>query len=183
MTSPVWLFLYSPFPYWAIATFLAYRHDLSRFIHPMRDHGNLKAWWSVCRYLGLIDQIRVPEPSARRGVIPFVACLLASAVASLSWTLRAFPLVWYYLLLAQAMSGLILFAATFWYLGPLPSRPYADALAYPRLGSRIRHLAKVPRSGTYRPPRTAEQQDTEVATFPPGMQNMEEHEMSKMSFR
>ncbi len=176
MTSPVWLFLYFPLPFWAISTLIAYRHDLSRFIHPMREHSSLKTWWSVCGYLGLIDRTMVPEPSSRRGFVPYVALLLASAAVSLSWTLGAFPLVWYYLLLSQAVSGLILFAATSRSLGPLPSRPYADALPYPRLGSRIRHLAKVPKTGIYRPARTSELLEMREASFPPGMQKVEVHE-------
>jgi hypothetical protein len=30
------------------------------------------------------------------------------------------------------------------YLGTPPRRPYVDVLRYPRLGSRIRHLGKIP---------------------------------------
>ncbi len=183
MTSPVWLFLYSPLPFWAISTFIAYRHDLTRLIHPMQEHGSLKTWWSVCGYLGLVDRAVVPEPSARRETVRYIALLLASAAVSLSWMLRAFPLVWYYLLLSQAVSGLILFGATFRYLGPLPSRPYTDALPYPRIGSRIRHLAKVPKTGIYRPARTSEPQETEAGSFAPRMRKVRQDEENEVLSR
>jgi hypothetical protein len=62
---------------------------------------------------------------------------------SLSWTLRIFPLVWYYLIIVQGISGIVLTAATMQYLGTPPRRPYVDVLRYPRLGSRVRHLPKV----------------------------------------
>ena len=62
---------------------------------------------------------------------------------SLSWTLAIFPQHWYFLIVVQGTSGIILTAATMQYLGTPPRRPYADVLRYPRLGSRIRHLPKV----------------------------------------
>lgn len=174
MTLPALLFLYSPFPYWAIFTLLAYRHDLSRLTHPMREHASLKTWWSVCRYLGLIGQKEVPRPSGRGDLIPYLAGLLVAAAVSLSWSLRFFPLMWYNLLTAQAVSGLILSVTTSRYLGPLPSRPHADALRYPRLGSRIQHLPKLPDSGTYQDDLTSEEKQPEAGPLPSGMQKRDE---------
>jgi hypothetical protein len=55
-----------------------------------------------------------------------------------------FPRQWYFLLIAQGTSGLVLTMATVRHLGPPPRKPYADVLSYPRLGSRIRHLQSNP---------------------------------------
>ena len=46
--------------------------------------------------------------------------------------------------IAQGISAMVLTAATMQYLGPPPRRPYVDVLRYPRLGSRIRHLGRIP---------------------------------------
>jgi len=134
--------LYLPIPYWAAFLLLLYRHDLSRLFHPVRDDGSLRNWWAVLSHLGILDA-GVPRPDRTREILPHVVYLLLSAGVSLSWALGVFPQHWYFLVVAQGASGIILAAATMQYLGAPPRRPYADVLRYPRLGSRIRHLPRV----------------------------------------
>jgi hypothetical protein len=136
-------FVYLPVPYWVGFTLVLYRHDLSRLTHAVRDDGSLRNWWAVLSYLGLLDA-GTHRPSRKKEILPFVVYLSISAGVSLSWTFRVFPLVWYYLVIVQGISGIVLTAATMKYLGTPPSRPYVDVLRYPRLGSRIRHLGKIP---------------------------------------
>jgi len=136
------VFLYLPISYWAAFALLLYRHDLSRLLHPARDDGSLRNWWAVLSYLGILDK-GARRPSRMKGVLPYVVSLSVSAGVSLSWILRLFPVVWYYLIIVQGISGIILTAATIRYLGAPPRRPFVDVLRYPRLGSRIRHLPKV----------------------------------------
>jgi len=136
------LFLYLPIPYWVAFLLLLYRHDLSRLSHPFRDDGSLRNWWSVLSHLGILDA-GVRRPGRAREILRCVIYLSLSAGVSLSWTLSIFLQHWYFLIVVQGTSGIILTAATMQYLGTPPRRPYADVLRYPRLGSRIRHLTKV----------------------------------------
>ena len=133
------LFLYLPLPYWAASVLLEYRHGLSRMLHPARDSGSLRNWWDVLNHLHLLDP-GTARPDRKAELLPYAIYLSASMALSLSWVLGIFPLVWYYLALVQALSGLVLTAATIQYLGPPPRRPYVDVLGYPRRGSRIMHL-------------------------------------------
>jgi hypothetical protein len=135
------VFLYLPVPYWAAFVLLLYRHDLSRLLRPARDDGSPRNWWSVLGYLGLLD--KGGRRPSRKGIIPYAIYLSVSLGLSLSWMLRIFPLLWYYLIIVQGTSGIVLTAATMQYLGPAPRRPFVDVLRYPRLGSRIRHLPKL----------------------------------------
>ena len=134
--------LYLPIPYWGAFLLLLYRHDLSRLFHPVRDDGSLRNWWAVLSHLGILDA-GVRRPGRTREILPYVVYLSLSAGVSLSWTFGLFPRHWYFLIVVQGTSGIILTAATVQYLGTPPRRPYADVLRYPRLGSRIRHLPKV----------------------------------------
>jgi len=138
------IFLYLPLPYWGVFLFLLYRHDLSRLFHPFRDDGSLRNWWSVSNHLGLLDLEQARQRPARRDYLPYLVYLAVSPAVSLSWVLRLFPPIWYYLITVQGISAIVLSAATLQYLGPPPRRPYVDVLRYPRLGSRIRHLGKAP---------------------------------------
>ena len=135
------LFLCAPIPYWAVFLLLLYRHDLSRLFHPVRDDGSLRNWWSVLSHLGILDA-GVRRPGRTKEILPYVVSLSISAGVSLSWTLRIFPQHWYFLIIVQGASGIILTAAIMQYLGTPPRRAYADVLRYPRLGSRIRHLPR-----------------------------------------
>jgi hypothetical protein len=137
-------FLYAPLPYWLIFTLVLNRHDLSRVLHPIRDDGSPRSWWMVLNHLGLFDKGKVPKKPRRNRLLPLLIVAIASTATSLSWSLRLFPPLWYYLIIAQGISAIILTAATMQYLGVPPRRPFVDALMYPRLGSRIRHLGKVP---------------------------------------
>jgi hypothetical protein len=137
------VFLYLPFPYWAAFVLLQYKNDLSRLLHPERDEGSLRNWWSVLRSLGLLDAGTL-RPSTKDEILPYAICILISTGLSLSWMLRIFPSLWYYLIVVQGISGIVLTAATMRYLGTPPRRPYVDVLRFPRLGSRVRHLPKMP---------------------------------------
>jgi hypothetical protein len=137
------VFLYLPIPYWAVFLLLMYRHDLSRLVHPVRDDGSLRNWWAVLSYLGLLDA-GTRRPSRMKEILPYLLYLSISAGVSLSWTFEVFPLFWYYLIIVQGISGMVLTAATIQYLGSPPRRRYVDVLRYPRLGSRVRHLDRVP---------------------------------------
>ena len=137
-------FLYLPVPYWAGFTLVLYRHDLSRLTHPVRDDGSLRNWWLVLNHLGLLDAAQVAHrPGRIREVLPYLVLLAISAAVSLSWIFRVFPAFYYYLIIVQGISGIVLTAATMQHLGTPPRRPYVDVLRYPRLGSRVRHLPKV----------------------------------------
>src|SRR5712691_17525 len=91
------VFLYLPIPYWAAFVLLQYRHDLSRLVHPVRDEGSLRNWWSVLRCLGLLESGTL-RPSTKNEILPYVICILISTGLSLSWILRIFPSLWYYLI-------------------------------------------------------------------------------------
>jgi len=110
--------LYLPVFYWGASVLLLYRHDLSRLRHPFRE--------------------------TEGATHPFAPYLVLAATISLSWLVPAFPRQWYFLLIAQGTSGLVLTMATVRHLGPPPRKPYVDVLRYPRLGSRIRHLESTP---------------------------------------
>ncbi len=138
------VFLYLPIPYWAAFLLLLYRHDLSRLFHPFRDDGSPINWWSVLNHIGLLDTAKAARPRSIRGVLSYPVLFGVPAVVSLSWTFRLFPPLYYYLIVVQGISAIILAASTMRYLGQPPRRPYVDVLRYPRLGSRIRHLGKVP---------------------------------------
>jgi hypothetical protein len=128
------IFLYTPLPYVGIFILVLYRHDLSRLFHPFKDDGRLRSWWSVLNYLDLLDKERAAKRPGRK-VLPYVVVLAFSATVSLSWVLKLFPPLWYYLVIVQGMSAIVLTAATMQYLGPPPRRPYVDVLLFPRLAS------------------------------------------------
>jgi hypothetical protein len=139
------IFLYTPIPYFAAFVLLLYRHDLSRLRHPFRDDDTPRTWWVVLNHLGLLTTEQVARiPSRKRESLPYAVFLSVSLVLSLSWLLRAFPLLWYYLVIVQGVAGIVLTAAAVRYFGSPPRRPYVDVLTYPRLGSRLRNLAKLP---------------------------------------
>jgi hypothetical protein len=138
------VFLYLPISYWAVFLLLLYRHDLSRLSHPFRDNGSTRNWWSVANHLGLLDPEKATRKPGRRDYVPYLGYVIVSVAGSLSWVLRLFPPFWYYLIIVQGVSAIVLTAAALQYLGPPPRRPYVDVLRYPRLGSRIRHLGKIP---------------------------------------
>jgi len=139
------LFLYSPVVYWVAFVMLLYRHDLSMLRHPFKDQGGARSWWLVLDHLNLLSAEQGDRlPNRKRQLIPYVACIAASSMVSVSWILRIFPPTWYYLVITQGIAAIVLTAATMRYLGTPPRRPYVDALRYPRLGSRIRHLAELP---------------------------------------
>jgi hypothetical protein len=140
--NPADILSYSPFPYWIGSVLAIYRHDLSRLFHPVRDNGSLRNWWYVLGYLGLLGHDAASRPSVNNDALPYVVYSVGAVIASLSWLFRLFPPSGYYLVLIQAVSGLLLTTATMRYLGPPPRRPYVDVLRYPRLGSRVRHLPK-----------------------------------------
>ena len=144
MSPPEGIFLYLPFPYWAVFVLVLYRHDLSRLFHPFKDDGSPIKWWSVLNHMGLLGTGKAARPRSIRGVLPYLALFAVSAVVSLSWTFGLFPPFYYYLIIVQGISAIILAASTIQYLGQPPRRPYVDVLRYPRLGSRIRHLGMVP---------------------------------------
>lgn len=139
------LFLYTPIPYFATFVLLLYRHDLSRLRRPFKDNGSPRAWWVVLNYLGLLTTEQAGRIPSRRKEFLYAVFLAVSLFLSVSWALRAFPLLWYYLVIVQGIAGIVLSATAIRYFGSPPRRPYVDTLRYPRLGSRIRHLAKLPK--------------------------------------
>jgi hypothetical protein len=140
------IFLYTPIPYFAAFVLLLYRNDLSRLRHPFKDDGSPRTWWVVLNHLGLLTTEQAARiPSRKRESLPYAVFLSVTLVLSLSWLLRAFPLLWYYLVIVQGVAGIVLSAAAVRYLGSPPRRPYVDVLTYHRLGSRLRHLAKLPK--------------------------------------
>ena len=140
------VFLYLPLPYWAVFVVLLYRHDLSRLFHPFRDGGSKRSWWMVLNRLGLLDKERAAHggPGRKGEVLPYFVLLAVAAAVSLSWVLKVFPPFYYYRVIVQGVSAVALTAATVRYLGQPPRRPYVDVLRYPRLGSRVRHLGRIP---------------------------------------
>ena len=143
--NPAVIFLYLPLPYWAAFVVLLYKHDLSRLFRPLRDNGSVRNWWVVLDHLGLVKEEGVRRmPSRKSEPLSYLIYLLVALVVSLSWVLKLYPTMSYYLVVAQGISAIVLTAAAMRYLGPPPRRPYADVLRFPRLGSRIRHLGKVP---------------------------------------
>lgn len=145
MNPAVGVFLYTPIPYFGALILFLYRHDLSRLRRPFRDDGTPRLWWAVLDHLGLLTpEQSTRTPSRRREFLPYAVFLAVSISLSLSWTLRAFPFLWYYLVIVQGIAGIVLSAAAIRYFGSPPRRPYVDVLTFPRLGSRLRHIAKLP---------------------------------------
>ena len=100
------VFLYSPVPYWAAFVLLLYRHDLSRLRRQFRDGGTPRNWWLVLNNLGLLSSEQASQmPSRRREFLPYLVFLSVSLGLSLSWALRLFPLLWYYLVIAARDCG------------------------------------------------------------------------------
>jgi hypothetical protein len=141
LSEITWLFVYTPLPWFAAMYIVAYKHDLGRAAKPFNDRSDPAAWWSVCRYLGLIGP-DAPRPARRPWrSMPLLAVLAIVGVAvSLPFVHVASG--WYYLVVLQAALALALFLELVSRIGPLPARPYKDILAYPRLGTRVRHLMK-----------------------------------------
>ena len=138
------LFLYTPIPYFATLVLLLYRHDLSRLRHPFRDGGTPRNRWLVLGSLGLLSPEQASRmPGRRREFVPYVVLLPVSLALSLSWALRVFSPLWYHLIIAQGIAGIVLTASAVRYLGSPPRRSYVDVLRYPRLGSRLRHLPEM----------------------------------------
>lgn len=139
------ILLYFPFPYWGAFVLLLYRHGLSRLRHPVRDDGSLGNWWAVLNQLGLLSGRLATRRRRSRGSLAFYLAVPSAsfALAVASTTFHLIPSAWYLLVLIQAAAGIILTAATVRRVGPLPQRLYKDFLPYPRLGSRIAHLAKL----------------------------------------
>jgi len=139
MNGAGWLFLYTPLP-WLVAMYAAaYRHDLARIFRPLQDRPTRTEWWEVCRHLGLIGAVK--KPAEGFGVRSWSTFVSAVFVESL-WAIVPFPLAWYELCALEAAAALPLFLALAAAIGPLPHGPYRDFLPYPRLGTRVRHLAK-----------------------------------------
>ncbi len=136
----VW-FLYTPLFCWGAFVLLLYRQDLSRLLHPFRDRDGPRDWWAVKLAVGLLTpQQAAQKPSSRGRALPYAAYLVAAAALSLAWAIPGFPHDWYFLLAAQAASGLVLTTATIKHLGRPPRRSFVDVLRYPRLASRVRHI-------------------------------------------
>ena len=136
----IW-FLYTPLFYWGGFVLLLYRHDLSRLLHPFRDRDSPRDWWTIKLGLGLLSpQQAAQKPSNRGSALPYAAYVVVASAVSLSWLIPVFPRDWYFLLAAQAASGMVLTMATIKHLGRPPRRSFVDVLRYPRLGSRIRHI-------------------------------------------
>ncbi len=142
-----WLFVYTPLPWLAAVYVAAYRHDIVRLTKPFKDCTDLTAWWTVCTHLGLI-KADVPRPARKVWESKTLLALLAIALVSVIGPLFLAPLGWYYVVLCQIASAVGAFPVVVNRIGPLPSRPYADVLPYPRLGTRVRHLG----TGTKRNP-------------------------------
>jgi hypothetical protein len=138
------VFLYLPFPYWAGFVLLLYGHDLPRLRHPVRDDGSTGNWWAVLNQLGLLSDYHATRKGRSNGSLGlYFAVPSASFGLSIACTFHFLPSAWYFLILIQAAAGIVMTAVTVRNVGPPPGRYYKDFLAYPRLGSRISHLAKL----------------------------------------
>lgn len=141
MNGVGWLCLYTPLP-WLVAMYaVAYRYDLGRLVKPLHDSCSPSLWWEVCRNLGLIDAGFTKPEEGPRQAGPYLLAVASVAISTL-WSFLPFPLPWYYLCAIQAAAAVPLFVVVLRWAGPLPFRPYRDVLPYPRLGTRVRHLAK-----------------------------------------
>jgi hypothetical protein len=139
MVDLSWLFLYTPIPYLAAMFLSAYRHDLNRISRPIRDGAGRREWWSVCKYLDLIDaDVRKPRRRPGKALISAPATF----IISLSWIVIPAHLSWYHLCFLQALAALPLLLLLGRITGPVPHRPYRDVLPFPRMGTRLRHLKR-----------------------------------------
>ena len=138
------VFLYLPFPYWVAFVLILYGRDLSRLRHPVRDDGSTGNWWAVLNQLGLLDDYHATRKGRSNGGLGlYLAVPSASFGLSVACTLHYLPSPWYLPVLIQAAAGIVMTAVTVRHVGAPPGRYYKDFLAYPRLGSRISHLAKL----------------------------------------
>ena len=141
MTDVGWFFLYTPFPWLAAMCFVGYRHDLARLLKPFRDHACEADWLSVSKHLGLAGE-GTKVPNDVRWLFAQLLLICSSGVISrLQWFIP-FPTAWFYEVALQIAAALpILILVRLYWAGPFPFKPYRDALPYPRLGTRVRHLA------------------------------------------
>ena len=155
MNGIAWLFLYTPLPWLVVMYAAAYRHDPARIARPLQDRATLTDWWEVCSHLGLVDG-NIKKPAGGFGFRSWLALFAAVFIGSV-WAVVPAPLAWYELCALEAAAALPLFLALASAVGPLPYKPYGDFLPFPRLGTRVRHLAKQKATsrGTPSPPKVA----------------------------
>ena len=138
------VFLYLPFPYWAAFVLFLYGRDLSRLRHPVRDDGSIGNWCAVLNQLGLLDDHHATRKGHSSGGLGlYLAVPSASFGLSAACTIHLLPSTWYLLVLIQAAGGIVMTAVTVRHVGTPSGRYCRDFLAYPRLGSRVSHLARL----------------------------------------
>jgi hypothetical protein len=147
MTDQSWLFLHTPIPYLVAMYFSAYRRDLGKTARRVQDDATKREWWSVCKYLGLIDA-EVRKPARRPWGSPLFLATLLTLSISLSWIVMPTHFSWYYLCVLQMVAALPLLLVLVRITGPIPFRSYRDVLPFPRPGTRIRHLKGLKGTGT-----------------------------------
>ncbi len=139
MNILVWLLQNTPLPWLAAMYLIAYRHDLFRIAKPFSDHSSLTEWWYVCSHLNLISA-HTSQPIAGVMRNKSLLTLMVVTIAGVDGPMFFQPQDWYYLIPFQLGLATVLFVVLINRIGPLPAKPYRDVLAYPRLGTRIRHL-------------------------------------------
>jgi hypothetical protein len=146
MADTSWLFVYTPLPYLAAMYLAAYRRDLGRIARRVQDGATKREWWSVCRYLGLIDA-DIKKPTMRLWRSPLLVASFLALSISLLWIVIPIHFSWYYLCAMQMVAALPLLLILVRITGPIPFRPYRDVLPFPRRGTRTRHLKELKGTG------------------------------------
>ena len=141
MNVVAWALLYTPLPSLGIMYVLCYRHDLARMARPLVDRTSPAIWWSSCRYLGLVPT-SAKRPQKKGGEFLPLLAIPISVTICLLWTAIPLPLAWFDLCALQACASLPLLLLLHHRIGPFPYRPYGDFLPFPRIGTRVRHLAR-----------------------------------------
>ncbi len=143
------LFLRTPVPYIIVLYLFLYYHDPLRFLHPIGEDTSEKNRASVLAYLGLVPKpASEPARSLKRLYLLLAGALVSSAL-SLALPLLFEGRPFYYLPVSQLLAALPFMVFLVPVLGPLPRRPRATHLRYPRLGTMVKHYARRGSNYTY----------------------------------
>lgn len=164
MASPFLFALsYTPLSWWLIFYFLAYRHELSRLVHPVRERRGLRDWVAVLARLKLMDaaalapaqrlkmELGLKAERRRAGrtkalyllsfLVLWLSAVLVSKLAIMPQPLAEAALP----ALLQLAPAVPLIVATYRRCGAFPFHPIRYHLPSGRKGSLLKYLGRLGR--------------------------------------
>jgi hypothetical protein len=147
------LLLYTPPAQFFILYGLLYRHEPSRFAHPLKEKTDISAWVEVLERLGLAKQGEKVRSSLRVKKYLLEMVLPTALLATLGPELLM-PLILALVRVPAGAFGPLLFLLQFIpasyfmiflqrnYLGPRPIHRHRTTMPFPRMSSMVRCLGK-----------------------------------------